>query len=136
MNVLYRNSGTNVMMELSLTEFKVLYCMLQLAKNNVVDMNKIGVNISSISGLSSKSVSNAMTSLVKRKILEKTQLSKIYFISPMYYMVGDSNKIYSLSKMVEERSKGLLEKIESYDNAERKNYSTVRLKPVTDKFLF
>ena len=119
MNVLYKTSTLEDMMKLSLTEHKVMYAILNSASNNLVDLTRKEKSILKSTGFTSRSLSNAITTLVKKSLLRKTNVRRVYFIEPSFFMVGDSKKIYKLSELIENKDKFLMSQVEEWEALER-----------------
>jgi hypothetical protein len=102
--------------------------MVGLAKHNVVDLLRKGKKLEEkLNGLSSGSISNAITGLRKKGILVKVGIPKVWFIDPSFFMVGYYKKIYEIAKMIEEKDKYLLEKIADWEEEERENSEESKL---------
>jgi hypothetical protein len=102
--------------------------MVGLAKHNVVDLLRKGKKLEEkLDGLSSGSISNAITGLRKKGILVKVGIPKVWFIDPSFFMVGYYKKIYEIAKMIEEKDKYLLEKIADWEEEERENSEESKL---------
>jgi hypothetical protein len=102
--------------------------MVGLAKHNVVDLLRKGKKLEEkLDGLSSGSISNAITGLRKKGILVKVGIPKVWFIDPSFFMVGYYKKIYEIAKMIEEKDKYLLEKIADWEEEERENSEKSKL---------
>lgn len=129
MQVVYMTSSEDVILGCSATESKVLLAMVGLAKNNIVDLLRKGKKLEEkLEGLSSGSISNAITGLRKKGILVKVGVPKVWFIDPSFFMIGYYKKIYEIARMIEEKDKYLLEKIADWEEEERENSDENKLK--------
>jgi len=100
-------------------ELKVLLAMVGLAKNNVVDLLKKNSKLIVTVGMSEKSVETAITELRKKGILVKTGVPRVWFIDPTFFMVGYYKKIYTIAKLIEEKDRNVLEKIDEWEEEDR-----------------
>jgi len=110
-------------------EWKVLLGMVKLARHNVVDLLRYYDRLQEICGLGDKSIETAITGLKKRGILVKTQLPRVWFIDPSYFMKGYYAKIFEISRMIaEQRSGKMLGKIAEWEEEEAIQLEKERLK--------
>lgn len=131
MKVYLMDSMVEELVDCKPNEWKVLLAMVKLARHNVVDLLRYGTRLQETCGLGEKSVETAITGLRKREILVKTQLPKVWFIDPSYFMKGYYQKIYEISKMIEEQKSGrMLEKIAEWEEEEAKAKEEASLQSV------
>lgn len=123
------DSVVDELVECKPNEWKVLICMVKLAKHNVVDLLRYYDRLQEACGLGDKSIETAITGLKKRGILVKTQLPRVWFIDPAYFMKGYYVKIFEISRMIQEQKSGkMLGKIAEWEEQEAIEKEEARLK--------
>ncbi len=120
-------------MKLNSKENKVIYALLKHCKNNIIDMTRVESKILSETGFSNRTIPDAITSLVKKGLLIRTQVRRVLFISPAYFMKGDYKKIYSLAELVQKKDKFIMEQVEYYEHSERIIQDENSLQKIWDK---
>ncbi len=119
-------------MKLNSKENKVIYALLKHCKNNIIDMTRVEGKIISETGYSNRTIPDAITGLVKKGLLIRTQVRRVLFISPAYFMKGDYKKIYSLAELVRKKDKFIMEQVEHYEHLERTIYEENSLEKIWD----
>ncbi len=96
-------------------------------------MTRVEGKIISETGYSNRTIPDAITGLVKKGLLIRTQVRRVLFISPAYFMKGDYKKIYSLAELVRKKDKFIMEQVEHYEHLERTIYEENSLEKIWDK---
>jgi predicted transcriptional regulator len=105
--------------KLNSRENKLIYSLLKNCNNNIVDMTRVERKILLETGFSNRTIPDIITSLVKKGLVLRTQVRRVLFISPAYFMKGDCKKIYSLADSVKNKDKYLMEQVEQYEQRQR-----------------
>lgn len=119
MQVMYMDNYTNEVLECKPNELKVLLAMVKLSSSNVVDLHRKMGKLEELVGLGDKSIETALTGLRKKGMIVRTGVPKAWFIEPSYFMKGYYKKIYEIARLIEEKDKYLLEKIEDWEEEDR-----------------
>lgn len=120
MKVYLLDNCTEELIGCTATELKVLLAMVKICNHNVVDLYRYRDKMEGLlKELSAGSINNAITGLRKKGIIVKTQLPKIWFISPVYFIKGYYQKVYNISRMIEDGISGkMLERMREWEEEE------------------
>ena len=117
MKVMYLDNSTDKLMGLSGTQIKVLLAMVKVCKNNIVDLQRTSSRLGKmLEGMNERSISNAISKLSREGILVKTGVPRVWFIDPSYFMKGYYKRVYSISEMIENKDRYLLERVKEWED--------------------
>lgn len=118
MKITYMNSNTDLLIGLDATSLRVFITLMELNKYNLIDMVKIENKLLSKTGIAKKTLNNAITVLVKNKLLIRSSVSRVLFIDPSICVCGNERRVMDLYLLVSNMENPLC-KLDEIENKER-----------------
>lgn len=113
---------------LTLPEYRLLFALVAVCDNNIIDMVKKELKIIELTSMDSRAIANGISRLKKRGIVVAVPgVRRVWFIDPSYFMKGYYRHIYMIADMIENKEEYIMATIDDLSEEYRTEKVKLRL---------